>query len=147
MCVQVKSRGWLKLKRDTQVTQIIYIYIQGSPSGCVFKWNLGGDASWKGTRRKHSSSHSLFMLGETWSQNQQERTSCWLLLLILASNICYLFVAFVSEAFFGLKKTSNWLVSLTKKDCGECKPASKIDCRGVVHIFRVLFSVGRISCR
>ena len=28
---------------------------------------------------------------------------------------------------------------LTKKYCRECKPASKIDCRGVVHIVRVLW--------
>ena len=52
----------------------------------------------------------------------------------------YLFVVFVTEAFFGLKKASNWLVSLTKKDCRECKPSSKIDCRGVIHIVRVLFA-------
>ena len=57
-------------------------------------------------------------------------------------NICFgylLFVAFVSGAFFELKKASNWLVSLTKKDCHECKRASKIDCRGAVHIVRVLW--------
>ena len=63
----------------------------------------------------------------------------YVLSLIFALNICYLLVAFVSEVFAGLKKASNWLVSLTKKDCRECKPASKIDCRGVIHIVRVLW--------
>ena len=29
----------------------IYIYVQGSASGCVLKWNPGCNASWKGTRR------------------------------------------------------------------------------------------------
>ena len=29
----------------------IYIYVQGSPSGCALKWNPGGNASWKRTRR------------------------------------------------------------------------------------------------
>ena len=51
-------------------------------------------------------------------------------ILILALNICYLFVDFVSGAFFGLK-ASNRLVSLTKKDCRERKPSSKIYFRGV----------------
>ena len=51
----------------------------------------------------------------------------------------YLFVVFVSEAFFGLKKASDLLVSLTKEDCRDYKPASTIDCRGIVHIVRVLW--------
>ena len=50
----------------------------------------------------------------------------------------YLFVVFVSEAFFGLKKASDLLVSLTKEDCRDYKPASTIDCRGIGHTARVL---------
>ena len=37
---------------------------------------------------------------------------------------------------FLVEKASNWLVSLTNKDCRE--PASKTDCRGAVHVARVL---------
>ena len=58
---------------------------------------------------------------------------------LLWTLICYLFVAFVSETFFGSKKSSNWLVSLTIKDCRECKPASNVDCRGLTHIVRALW--------
>ena len=69
-------------------------------------------------------------------------TRSWLFplfLLIFPFNICYLFVAFVSEAGFGLKKASNWLGSLTKKDCRENTPSSTIDWTGVIHIVRVLW--------
>ena len=81
------------------------------------------------------------MLCETWSQKQPDRSSCWLQLSVFALNICYLFVAFVSEAFFGLKKASSWLVSLIEKHRRECKPASKIDCRGAIHILFGCFGV------
>ena len=63
----------------------------------------------------------------------------FVLLLIFAFNICYLFVAFISGAFSGLKKACKLLVSLPKKDCRECRPSSKIDGRGVVHTARVLW--------
>ena len=86
----VKSRGWRKLmKRDMRVTQ-------QSQLSYVLCW------------RKHG------------SKKQQDRSSCWLLLIlfIFALNICicYLFVAFVYEAFSGLKtKRSSWFVSRPQK--------------------------------
>ena len=57
------------------------------PFGLCVTWNPGGDASWwKGTRRWYSSSHSLFILEETWSKRQQDRSSCWLLLMFCTLN-------------------------------------------------------------
>ena len=106
-----KTRG-RKRKKCRRVKKKHYIYMYYNvPLRNVLTWNPGGDASWKRTRRQHSSSHSLFMLGETWQQKQQDRSSCWVLQLIFALNICISFViALVSEAVFGLKKASNWSV-------------------------------------
>ena len=124
--IEINAEGW----KNT------CIYMYKVPLRDMLKWNPGGDASWKRTRRWHSSSHSLFVLRETWSQKEQDRSSYLLLFSMFALNICYIFEAFVSGA---LEKASIWFVSLTRKDCREYKPASKIDCRGVVHIVRVLW--------
>ena len=66
-----------------------YIYAR-LPFGVCATWNPGGDASWwKGTRRLYSSSHTIFVSEENkLSKTQQDRSSCWLVLL-LTLNIIY----------------------------------------------------------
>ena len=65
------------------------------------------------------------------------------ILLSTAINICFEQLLFLCSfrlwGVFGLKKASNWAASLTKKDCGKCKPSSNIDCTGAVHIVRVVW--------
>ena len=53
-----------------------------------------------------------------------------------------LFVAFVSEAFFGLRNEEcvEVICQWYKKDCRECKLSSKIDCRGLTNM---VLEVGR----
>ena len=127
----------------------IYIYVQGSISRFVSREIPGVtqvENGHSGNTAAVAKVHLCWV--KTWSKNQQGRSSCWLLLKLFALNIWYLFVAFVSEAFFGLKKASNWLVSLTNKNCRECKPSSNRlqrrnrYCSGVM-----TFSVGRVSYR
>ena len=107
------------------------IYIQGPPSRCV-TWNPVGDASWwKGTRRQHSSSHSLFTLEETWLKTQQDRRSpCWLLFILFtlktitksktsgvrsraSSKLMFAnCVGYFDRAYYGFYVTSSWILVL-----------------------------------
>ena len=54
-----------------------------------------------------------------------------------------LFVAFVSEAFFGLKKKRRVDLSAVPKGRREYGLSSKIDCRGVIDIVRELRRFGK----
>ena len=63
-------------------------------------------------------------------------------LLSTSINICFEHLYFIRNSFglwggFRVEESVE-LISLTKNECRECKP-SKIDCRGVVHIVRVLW--------
>ena len=86
-----------------QKNTFIHSNTRFSPPACVSREIPGVTQADKG-HTGNSSSHSLLMLGKTWSQEQQDRSSYWLLLLIFALNICYLFLAFVSEAFLDWRK-------------------------------------------
>ena len=62
--------------------------------------------------------------------------------LTIIINICFEHLVFICSfclwGVFWVEESVELIGQSYRKDCRECKPASKIDCRSVVHTVRVL---------
>ena len=95
--------------------QHIYTYVQDSPSGWVLREVSGATQ----VATAHAGNTVVATACLWWVKQGHRSSRTGVLDYYYSLNISYLFVAFVSVAFFGLKKSGELINQSSQKDCRE----------------------------